>query len=346
MRILMFGPDHETKGGIATVIANFKSHFKSSTNTIVYLESWKEGSLLKRALHSIYGLAMLPIQIKKQKIDAVHVHMAQDGSYFRKAMATRLVKRSGKKVLIHIHGSHFDQYHQESTPRMQRHILQTLRKADKVIVLNEDVQTYFATYDISMDIVNNAVPVPAPHSENTKRTQISCFGQLGTRKGTYDILGVAELLQVSHPEVQIHLYGDGDIKQVQDIIIRKQLQNVHLGGWITAEQKELAMQKTMIHLLPSYQEGLPMAILETMARGIPNISTYVGGIPNVITDRKDGLLIEAGNQEHLWYALNTLIEQEDKRNQMGEAAAEKIKNHFSMPAYIEKWNQIYAEWDT
>ncbi|MBC2116265.1 glycosyltransferase family 4 protein [Listeria booriae] len=346
MRILMFGPNPETKGGIATVIANFKQHFNSSTNTIFYAESWKEGNILKRTYYSVHGLVTLPHQINKQNIDAVHIHMAQDGSYFRKAMATRLAKRSGKKVLLHIHGSHFDQYHEESKPWLQRHILRTLRKADKIIVLNEDVKTYFATFGIPMDIVNNAVPVPTQPLETSKRTQISAFGQLGTRKGTYDILEVAEQLQISHPEAQIYLYGDGDTKQAQAIITRKQLQNVHLGGWITAEQKAEAMQKTMIHLLPSYQEGLPMAVLETMACGIPNISTYVGGIPNVIASGKDGLLIEAGKQDQLLHALITLIEQENKRNQMGKAAATKIKTEFSMPAYIEKWNQIYAEWDT
>ncbi|MBC6315248.1 glycosyltransferase family 4 protein [Listeria grandensis] len=345
MRILMFGPDRTTKGGIATVIANFQNHFSSSDNTIFYAESWKEGSLFRRTFYSALGILSLPFRIIGKKIDLVHIHMAQDGSYFRKAIATRIAKQCGRKVLLHIHGSHFDQYHQMSGPRLQKHLLQTLRKADKIIVLNEDVQTYFAAYGISMEIVQNAVPIPAPSEKPVERTQISSFGQLGERKGTYDILQVAERLQDEHPEIFIYLYGDGDTKQAQAIITQKQLNNVRIGGWITAEEKEQTMQKTLIHLLPSYQEGLPMAILETMARGIPNISTYVGGIPDVMEQGKDGLLIEPGDQDALYDAISFLIEQEEERSKMGAAASHKIKSAFSMPAYNRKWDQIYTEWN-
>ncbi|MBC6298734.1 glycosyltransferase family 4 protein [Listeria booriae] len=345
MRILMFGPNHETKGGIATVIANFRDHFHSDAHTMFHLESWKEGSLWKRTFHSARGLFLLPFQIKKNRIDMVHIHMAQDGSYFRKAIATRLAKWSGAGVLLHIHGSHFDQYHQESAPWLQKNLIQTLRKANRIIVLNEDVTTYFAKFGIPMEIIQNAVPIPETLTSPSERTQISSFGQLGERKGTYDILAIAPALYAKHPEVTIHLYGDGDIKQAQEIIHTKQLKNIRIGGWITATEKEKTMQQTMIHLLPSYQEGLPMSILETMAHGIPNISTYVGGIPDIIEPGKDGFLIHPGDHELLLAALSTLIEQDAEREKMSLAAAEKIKTQFSMPAYIHKWNQLYSEWD-
>ncbi|MBC2100062.1 glycosyltransferase family 4 protein [Listeria booriae] len=345
MRILMFGPDHETKGGIATVIANFKSHFKSSRNAMFYLESWKEGSLFRRTMYSIRGLAYLPFYIKKKNIDVVHIHMAQDGSYFRKALATSIAKRSGAKVLLHIHGSHFDQYHQESRPGLQKHLLKTLRCVDKIIVLNDEVQTYFAKFGITTEIIHNAVPIPTSDSNPVKRTQISCFGQLGERKGTYDILAIAEPLQKKYPDIMLYLYGDGDIKQASEIIRKHQLKNVQLGGWITASEKETAMKKTMIHILPSYQEGLPMAILETMACGIPNISTYVGGIPSVIESGKDGLLIQPGDKDELLASIMELIDRESERETMGEAAAKKMKQHFSITAYNAKWNEIYSEWN-
>lgn len=341
----MFGPNHETKGGIATVIANFKGHFHSTTNTVFYLESWKEGNVFQRVFYSARGLLLLPFQVKRKKIKLVHLHIAQDGSYFRKALATRLAKLCGAKVLLHVHGSHFDQYHKESMPRLQKHILRTLRKADKIIVLNEDVRTYFANYDIEMDIVSNAVPILETAPMSDERTQISCFGQLGERKGTYDLLRIAKVLYARHPEVMIYLYGDGDLKEVQELVIQQELKNIRIGGWITADEKALAMRKTMIHVLPSYQEGLPMSVLETMAYGIPNVSTYVGGIPDVIESGKDGLLINPGEEDALAEALISLIEQETIRKKMGTAAAAKIKTHFSMPAYIHKWNQIYTEWD-
>ncbi len=341
----MFGPDHETKGGIATVIANFKNYFKSEINPVFYLESWKEGSLFRRSIYSLRGLGLLPFYIKKKRIDMVHIHMAQDGSYFRKALATRIAKRCGAQILLHIHGSHFDQYHQASQPRLQKHLLETLRRADKIIVLNEEVKTYFEAFGLKAEIILNAVPIPATDSKTIKRTQISCFGQLGERKGTYDILEIAEQLQAQHPEIKLCLYGDGDVKQAAAIIQAKRLHNVELGGWVTAKQKEVAMKKTMIHILPSYQEGLPMAILETMARGIPNISTHVGGIPSVIASGKDGILIEAGNKEQLLTALLELIENAPKREAMGTAAAQKIQQHFSIDAYNNKWNEIYSEWN-
>ncbi|EUJ18730.1 glycosytransferase [Listeria grandensis FSL F6-0971] len=345
MRILMFGPESKAKGGIATVISNFKDHFKSENNEIFYLESWKEGSLIRRTLSSVIGLVMLPILISSKKLDLVHIHIAQDGSYFRKAIAVRLTKLCRKKVLLHIHGSHFDAYHRESKPLLQRHLIETLQKSDKVIVLNDEVQQYFSAYGIKTEIMFNAVPIPERQEGSKKEMQISCFGQLGKRKGTYDILDVAAVLQEKHPDIPIYLYGDGDIKKIEELIKTRNLLNVHLGGWVTAEQKEVAMQQTMIHILPSYQEGLPMAILETMAQGIPNISTYVGGIPDIIDNGKNGLLIEPGNTKQLEAALLTLITDNKLRQRMGTEAYWKVEDKFSMPAYLKKWEKIYTEWD-
>lgn len=208
-------------------------------------------------------------------------------------------------------------------PRLQKHILRTLRKADKIIVLNEDVRTYFANYDIEMDIVSNAVPILETAPMSDERTQISCFGQLGERKGTYDLLRIAKVLYARHPEVMIYLYGDGDLKEVQELVIQQELKNIRIGGWITADEKALAMRKTMIHVLPSYQEGLPMSVLETMAYGIPNVSTYVGGIPDVIESGKDGLLINPGEEDALAEALISLIEQETIRKKNGHSSRSK-----------------------
>ncbi|MBC1358842.1 glycosyltransferase family 4 protein [Listeria booriae] len=342
MRVLMFGPDPTTKGGIATVIANFKNHFKTVANDIFYLESWKEGHLSKRILSSAKGIVTLPFQILTKKIDLVHIHIAQDGSYFRKAIAVRLTKLCRKKVLLHVHGSHFDMYHQESKPWLQRHLIRTLQKADKIIVLNEDVQAYFREYQIATEIIFNAVPVPKQQKKASERSQISCFGQLGKRKGTYDILKVAEVLKRKYPSITIVLYGDGDTVEVSRIIQDNKLTNVKLGGWVSAEEKELAMQETLIHILPSYQEGLPMAILETMAHGISNIGTYVGGIPSVIEPGVNGMLIQPGNTTELEQALTLLLEQELLREQMGIAAYEKISHEFSMPVYLRRWEKIYS----
>lgn len=97
----------------------------------------------------------------------------------------------------------------------------------------------------------------------------------------------------------------------------------------------------MLNILPSYNEGLPMTILETMAYGIPNIATNIAAIPEAISDGENGFLFEPGDIKRLEVLLLDLISNQEKRINISNAAYETVKNKFGIDIHMQKVLELY-----
>lgn len=95
-----------------------------------------------------------------------------------------------------------------------------------------------------------------------------------------------------------------------------------------------------VYVLPSYKEGLPISILEAMSYSLPVISTRVGGIPEIIMNGKNGLLINPGDKEALYESIIKLKNSEELRIRMGEISKPIVQEH--LPIYVEsQLKQLY-----
>jgi glycosyltransferase involved in cell wall biosynthesis len=96
-------------------------------------------------------------------------------------------------------------------------------------------------------------------------------------------------------------------------------------------------------VLPSHSEGVSLALLEAMAAGLPVIATAVGGIPEVVTDGTNGLLIPPRNPEALARALDRLLADPDFARRLGEQARAEAEAHHSLERLGREINEIYGE---
>jgi len=94
-------------------------------------------------------------------------------------------------------------------------------------------------------------------------------------------------------------------------------------------------------VLPSDTEGLPLSVLEAMAHGLPIIASRVGGIPELIDDEKEGLLVEPGDADALSTAIQRLWRDRALCHRLGEAARLRAASHFSIAETTEKYEQLY-----
>lgn len=276
----------------------------------------------------------------KKKIDIAHIHMAQQGSFYRKSVLLLLVKKNCR-VVLHIHASQFDTFYSKNSFLAQRYIRWILNKPNQVVALSEEWATFYKQLTkVPVTVIENAVKMPVNSSYNSQAKNIVAFGRLGERKGSYDILKIAKNIENKFPNVRFCLYGDGDTAEIAAQIKEKTIGNVVLGGWVKDAQKEKIMQDAVLHALPSYHEGLPMAILETMSYGIPNISTNVGGIPQVIKDNENGLLIEAGDTEQLESKIIGFLANESQREKTLQCGTRNNKESFCYRSLPEKMGAI------
>lgn len=344
MRVGIIGPDASAKGGIATVIRNFSGITAHSSMNLIFFSTWKEGTTRKHIIDTIGSIIWFPFFLKKNNIELVHFHVAQNGSFYRKSILLMWAKTLGIPTIFHLHASQFDQFYTSKSRVMKRVIRFVLEQATGVVALSESWKEFYESIaNIECQVIENAVLLPERNNYDVDAKKIMSFGRLGQRKGTFDLLEVAKEMEDLYPDYQFILYGDGNIHQVEEVIAKLALSNVKLGGWVTDEEKENILKNCKIHVLPSYQEGMPMAILETMARGIPNISTTVGGIPKVIDSGKNGLLIEPGNKAQLKKALIDLIENEYLLRKFSQASYQKIQKKFSLEIYYQKWIEYYKK---
>ena len=99
----------------------------------------------------------------------------------------------------------------------------------------------------------------------------------------------------------------------------------------------------MVFVLPSYNEGMPLAILEAMSYGVPIISTNVGGIPTLVENGVNGFIISPGDILHLENSLRLLISDVDLRQRMSDNNYNKIKSEYSIENNMKKIHKIYQD---
>jgi len=116
-------------------------------------------------------------------------------------------------------------------------------------------------------------------------------------------------------------------------------------GWMTSEKRQTVFSNTLINVLPSYNEGLPMTILESMGYGIPNISTNIAAIPEAITDGVNGFTIEPGDVDSLAEKMKNLILHKDLWVKFSNNAYETAKNEFSIKTHFAQLMKIYEGYD-
>ena len=98
-----------------------------------------------------------------------------------------------------------------------------------------------------------------------------------------------------------------------------------------------------IFVLPSLTEGLPMALLESMAAGKPIVATSVGEVPQVLQYGKAGVLIPPGSPETLCEALLSLLTHEDKARDLARAASREVETNYSSDTMVEQYLSIYKQ---
>ena len=98
-----------------------------------------------------------------------------------------------------------------------------------------------------------------------------------------------------------------------------------------------------MYVLPTYHEGMPMSILEAMSYGMAVISTYVGGIPHMITDGENGLLCQAGDEAGLREALMRLLASKEERRRLGCNAGRTVRDVFDVRKMVNKVTELYGE---
>lgn len=164
------------------------------------------------------------------------------------------------------------------------------------------------------------------------RSELLYVGRLAPGKGLNDLVEAFRRVHTLYPAAHLSIAGDGSLSgSLLAAIEQDGLTNdITLLGHISARDTLRSMyQRAWALVLPSYHEGLPGVMLESMACGTPVVATAVGGIPAVIQDGVNGLLVEPRSPEMLSQAIIRLYEEEGLRGRLGQTARRTIEERFT-----------------
>lgn len=345
--ILMLGTARDVRGGISSVVNAYFSSELIKDYEIIYIATHVDGGKLRKLLIFFKAIISSIRYLFSSKIKLVHIHSASRASFYRKSVFVILSKVFRKKVIIHIHGGGFNIfYHNESGTIKRKYIKNILCLADIIIALSDqwkkDIETIISKEHV-VRVVNNGIVLPlVKHTIEVKNLIILMMGRLGEKKGVFDLIKAIEKIVRVVPTVQFILAGDGDIDKVKKIVQEKELSEyISVPGWVSNGSEYYS--NADIYVLPSYNEGLPMSILEASSYGLPVVSTSVGGIPEIIEDGLNGFLVEPGDINALEERLLSLIESPELRRKMGNAAHEKVKDKFNINHIAGQISKLYEE---
>ena len=329
-------------GGIVSVLKSYRDCFE----TFPFIASSGRLTWTHKLWYDLGGLIALGWRLLWDwRIKIVHIHTAAGRSFDKHAYYAWLARLMGRKVILHSHASRVKVWYEGLSERHQRRVRTRLSKLDRLIVLSASWRDFFVSLGVSpekVSIVNN-ITDPAGREKVARvagePVRLLFLGEIGPRKGVFDLLKAMALLESATPgRVRLEIGGNKYEEALEEAIRSQGLADcVHFNGFVSGELKKELLSRADVFVLPSYNEGLPVSILEAMSYGCAIISTPVGGIPEVV--RENGILVRPGDVEGIAAAI-ARCEEESVCHQMGLSSLEIVKDYYP-EAVMAHLKQIY-----
>lgn len=352
LRVVMSGPLPPAIGGMATVIDDMSQSSLSESVDLHLFDTFKstpENRSIWQGVFSRFFLWFKWLKALKGKRTIAHIHTCSGLTFFLDGTLLLLARLKGCPVVLHIHGATFDAF-LDRLPLFGLMVARWLAKrASCVVVLSEEWKEKLSNRlpGARLFVIPNGVPVPEINEKtanNTNMVKVLFLGNLCQRKGVWELL---EAMTQTPNNISLTLAGGEEdsgigIKVNQYIADHNLEDTVCWLGPIMGEQKLIALENADIFVLPSHAEGLPISLLEAMCAGIAVIVTPVGGIPSVVEDEKQGLLVPPGDSHSIAKALIRLAEDDDMRIRLGLAARERCCESYGVERAAKKYMEIYT----
>ncbi|HEY1854945.1 MAG TPA: glycosyltransferase family 4 protein [Solirubrobacterales bacterium] len=299
----------------------------------------------RRLLRFLAALVELTVWCLGRGTRIVHVQGAVRGSLYRKSVCVFLARALRRPVLLQIHAGPGDI--EDFVARLDRLRIAifaaAMRRATRTVAVSSGsaltLERCFGASGIGV------LPNPAPAVEvgggdvgaAGGATALYLGGFADPAKGGATLVEALGALAAVRSGDRFALFGPGAPPPALNDL-RARHRNVEWGGWLEEEDKRRQFAAAPIFVLPSISEGLPVALLEAMSWGRAIVATRVGGVPDVVEDGQEALLVEPGDSSALGAAVGRLLADPELRVRLGAGAARRAA------AMSEKavWGQLDA----
>lgn len=293
-------------------------------------------------------ILLFPIRVRKQKIDLVHQNLPFDPKgLIRESVINFWCWVFNIPVVLHIHGGKFITQGTDNIFFLK--LAQSLFVHSKQVIVLSELEKVLLNDKFNFQsarVLSNSINTTAYQNQRLKtytdKPTVLFLGRIEENKGIYEIIEAFKML-VKGSNFRFVLCGDGPLKDYCIETFGTILGgDFEYKGVISGQNKIDTIKEADFFILPSYFEGLPMALLETMAAGVVPIVTNVGSMKQVVEHGMNGLLVEKKNSKDLYEKLKTIFTNQALCHQLSENAKNTVSEHYDIKNYIDQLNDIYT----
>ena len=346
LRVLVFGPGADTKGGITT-FSELAGRLSSDDLEIKFVLTHADAKWLH--ITNFARSIATAVSVRRQPRLVFHINIASYGSTFRKYFIGTIAKSRGIPYVLNVHCGAYERFFADLNPFLKKRVRSLFCSAEYVVVIGNSDQKLF-TEVVGVDsarvvLVPNGTPGPSGFQPRPAGSTVKVVyvGLVAPAKGAFDLLRALVTLN-EIPGWQAVIAGDGDLAKAKAIAQAGGISDrVDFPGWVDQATVRGLLQSAGLFVLPSYSEGLPFALLEAMAEGCAVITTPVGAIVDVVESGVDGVLVEPGDVECLAREIRELVESRDLASRLGAAAHSKWKASYSDDVMLERMVNVWRK---
>lgn len=349
--IVLLSTSTRTLGGIAAVIRSYERAGLFARWPVIHMATHRDGTTAQKFVLALRTFIRYVCLLLRGRVLLVHVHSASDASFWRKAAFIMTAFVANRPVIFHLHGGGFMEFYTHRCgPRRRAMVRFILDRSAEIIVLSEVWRRRISEITRNPNIQVIASPVEARDlleidRSNRSHDVLLFMGRLEPAKGIYDLIDAMAAIRRNHPALRLCLAGEGNREEFIRYARAREVDLVlDFTGWLTGAAKIRAWSRASVYVLPSYIEGLPMSILEAMAAGLPVVASKVGGIPDVVKDGVNGLLVSAGDVPGLAAALDRVLSDPALRTQFGDMGRQFFEEFFAPRHVIAQVEAAYRRW--
>jgi glycosyltransferase involved in cell wall biosynthesis len=293
--------------------------------------------------------------VRAQRPQVCHLNTAYGSSFVKNSLCLAIARLQGSQALLHLHCSLPALY--TSRPGWWRWFFRrVLRLTNGVIALSSEwLELAQIVPGRPVFLLENAIDL-APYQAIAReryerqapdgRLHVLYLGYIWRAKGSFDLVEAARQVSLENKQVVFELVGSEmrppELQQLAALIQESGLEGVvSLQPPVFGEEKLACFRRACLFVYPSYSEGMPMAVIEAMASGLPVVASRAGGLPDLVQDGVTGLLVEPGKPEQLAAALGRLIHDPALRRSMGEQGARLAAQRFDIEQHAARLVEIY-----
>ena len=313
------------------------------------LDTRGDGSALSSLGVLSTALAQLLQSRWRGELAGVHVNVAERMSLLRKGAVMGLSRALGVPVLLHLHAA---QLH-SSYPLMPRPLQALTRWVFSLpqgcVVLGQASRQFVIDQlkvpPERVQVLNNGVPEPSQPRRVPAEGQalrVLFVGNLSERKGVSDLLAALAQPGFDTQRLSVDLAGGGDVEGYRAKALALGLgERVRFTGWIDQAGVAQLMAKADVLVLPSYDEGLPLVILEALANGVAVVCSPVGEIGSVLSHEQHALLVQPGDVTGLGQALQRVLHDAALRQSLEQAGRRLYEEKFSVCRFFAEVARLH-----